>query len=655
MRETGHLDRATHVPGEAGAGAVPPGRRGPAEPGRSSILRRGPTVWLGIAWSVFQLYTAYAGLFDLLIQLPVHVAFAVALGFLSTPIPESAAQARKLRLARPRRWLDAFFALAALGCAVYYIVENPRLATRMALVDDPARSDVVVGVIFTLLLLEATRRHTGPALVVLALAFVAYAFAGPWLPGFLAHGGESAMQLIDQQTLTTGGIFGIPTLVSATFIYLFVVFGGAMAHGGLLRFFTDGAMAVAGGTRGGAGKVAVISSGLFGTVNGSAIANAVTTGAFTIPLMMKAGYRPHFAAGVEACASMGGQLIPPVMGAAAFIMAETLGVSYGSVAVAAAIPGVLYFIAVGVMVHFEASRRGQVLRRDLHLLAGPAVLVYFLVQGRSPLFAGFWAFVVAVAMSQLRRDTRIGVQRMLRLLAESAQSALPVALACATVGIVVGVVSATGLGLKLASGIVGIAQGNMLATLLLTMVAALVLGTGLPTSATYIITSIMAAPALVELGLPKLAAHMFVFYFGILADLTPPTAISTYATSSLAGADVWKTQWMGMMLALSGFFIPFSFAYDPALLLVSGSVLHIAVRTAAATLGIIMLGAGLIGYLRAPARLWERAALLGGAVLLIFPGALSDAVGTACFVAVWIALGAAGRRTAPARELSIRP
>ena len=623
---------------------------------------RSPRAWLGIAWTLFQLYTAWAGLFDLLIQLPIHVAFAVALGFLTTPIPESAAQAETLKR-RPRHgWLDGMLALAALGCAVYYVVENQRLTTRMAMVDDPGRGDVVVGLVFTALLLEASRRHIGPALVVLALAFVAYAFVGPWLPGFLSHGGEGALKLLDQQTLTTQGIFGIPTLVSATFIYLFVVFGGAMSHGGLLRFFTDASLAIAGGTRGGAGKVAVISSGLFGTVNGSAIANAVTTGAFTIPLMMRAGYRPHFAAGVEACASMGGQLIPPVMGAAAFIMAETLAMPYSAIAVAAAIPGVLYFVAVGVMVHFEASRLGipvlsrdelprlgHVLRRDFHLLAGPAVLVYFLVQGRSPLFAGFWALVVAVGASLIRRDTRIGPRRLLAIFAESAQSALPVALACATVGIVVGVVSATGLGLKLASGIVGIAQGNLLATLFLTMVAALVLGTGLPTSATYIITSIMAAPALVELGVPKLVAHMFVFYFGILADLTPPTAISTYATASIAGADVWRTQWTGMALALSGFIIPFSFAYDPALLLLNASVPHIVLRTSAATLGILMLGAGLIGYLRAPTRLWERAALLVGACLLIFPGTLSSAIGVACFAAVWLAQRASARASGPSR------
>jgi TRAP transporter 4TM/12TM fusion protein len=398
----------------------------------------------------------------------------------------------------------------------------------------------------------------------------------------------------------------------------------------------------------------VISSGLFGTVNGSAIANAVTTGAFTIPLMKRAGYRPEFAAGVEACASMGGQLIPPVMGAAAFIMAETLQVSYASIAVAAAIPGILYFVAVGVMVHFEAGRLGlpmlprsalprlgAVLRRDLYLLGGPAVLVYFLVDGRSPLFAGFWGLVAAFALSWVRRDTRIGSARILAILNDSAQAAMPVALACATVGIVVGVVSTTGLGLKLATGIVGLAGGSLLMTLILTMVAALVLGTGLPTSATYIITSIMAAPALVQLGVPKLVAHMFVFYFGILADLTPPTAISTYATSSIAGSDVWKTQWVGMMLALSGFIIPFSFAYDPALLLINASVPHIVLRALAATLGIVMLGAGLIGYLRAPTRPWQRALLLAGALLLIFPGVWGDMAGLLCFVVVVIAQRAA--------------
>jgi TRAP transporter 4TM/12TM fusion protein len=610
---------------------------------------RSPRVWLAVVWSVFQLYTAYAGMWDLLIQLPVHVAFAVALGFLTDPTPDSPEAAAKLARRRPRRWLDVGLALLAVLCAAHYVWHNERLASRMAMVDAPWRIDMIVGVLFVALLLMAAWRHTGPALVVMALAFVAYVFVGPHLPGFLSHGGESFTVLVDQQMLTTQGVFGIPTLVSATFIFLFVVFGSVMSHGGLLRFFTDGALAVAGGTKGGAGKVAVISSGLFGTVNGSAMANAVTTGAFTIPLMVRAGYRREFAAGVEATASMGGQLIPPVMGAAAFIMAETLQVPYTSVAIAAAIPGVLYFVAVGLMIHFEAGRQGlpvlarhelprllPILRRDLHLLIGPAVLVWFLVDGRSPMFAGFWALVTAFVLSWVRRDTRIDVRKVLAVLADSAQAAMPVALACATVGIVVGVVSITGLGLKLATGIVGLAGGSLILTLILTMLAALILGTGLPTSATYIITSIMAAPALEQLGIPKLAAHMFVFYFGILADLTPPTAISTYATSSIAGADVWKTQWAAMMLALSGFVIPFSFAYDPALLLVSDSLAHIVLRTAAATLGIVMLSAGLIGYLRRPARPLERALLLVGAVLLIFPGGWGDLAGLVCFFLVLV-------------------
>lgn len=617
-----------------------------------------PRVWLAIAWSSFQLYTAYAGTYDLLIQLPVHVAFAVALGFLT---PSGDRPPRRLG-----RAVDAAGALLALGCGAYFVGNNARLASRMALVDEPLSMDLVVGAVFMVLLLETSRRHIGTALTVLALLFIGYGFAGPWLPGFLSHGGVSVMRFLDQQMLTTDGVFGIPTLVSATFIFLFVLFGAVMARGGLLTFFTDFALAVAGSTRGGAGKVAVISSGLFGTVNGSAIANAVTTGNFTIPLMTRAGYQPAFAAGVEATASMGGQLIPPVMGAAAFIMAETLGVSYGTIALSAAIPGVLYFVAVGAMVHLEAARRGiqilprselprlgAVLRRDVHLLVGPALLVWFLVDGRSPLFAGFWAMGAAVAASWVRRESRIGPKEALAVLVEGAHNALAVALACATVGIVVGVVALSGLGLKLATGILGISQGNLFFTLVLTMVAALVLGTGLPTSATYIITAIMAAPALTKLGLPPLVAHMFVFYFGILADLTPPTAISTYATSSIAGADLWTTQWKAVALALSGFIIPFSFAYDPAILLVGATPIHVVVRTAAVTLGIIMLAAGVIGYLRTPTRVWERALLLFGAFLLIFPGVASDLLGVLCAAGVVVSQRAAGRR-APAPPASLQ-
>ncbi len=601
---------------------------------------RSPRVSLAIVWSLFQLWSAYAGAFDLMIQIPLHIGFATALGLITPHRTDSA---------DPVRWWDLAGAVLALACAGYFVFDNPRLASRMAMVDAPLASDLVVSILFVALMLEAARRHIGTALVVLAVVFVAYAFAGPWMPGFLAHGGVTFPKFVDMQMLTLEGVFGIPAQVSASFIFLFVLFGAVMLHGGLLGLFTDAALAIAGASRGGAGKVAVIASGLFGTVNGSATANAVTTGAFTIPLMKRAGYRPEFAAAVEATASMGGQLIPPVMGAAAFIMAETLGVSYWTVAISAIIPGVLYFFAVGVMVHFEASRLnlqvldrsqlprlGAVLRRDLHLLAGPAVLVWILASGGTAEHAGFWALVVAVAASWRRAETRIGLKRMLQVLVDGASGALPVALACAVVGIVVGVVSISGIGLKLATGIVGLAQGSLLVTSLLTMIAALVLGTALPTSASYIITSIMAAPALLQLGIPAMAAHMFVFYFGILADLTPPTAISTYATSAIAGSNVWRTQWTAMLLAISGFLIPYSFIYDPALLMINATPLQVLLRLGATALGIYMLGAGVIGFLRVPALNWERALLVAGAVLLIFPGRWADLAGVACLAVVWV-------------------
>lgn len=595
-----------------------------------------PRALVAVAWSAFQIYTVAAGMFDLLIQLPLHVAFAVTLAFL-TP--------RKGGIRAP--WVDGGAALLTAATAVYFITEHQRLVTRMPFVDDPSPLDTVVGCLFLVLLLEASRRFVGAALTGLALAFAAYAFLGPWLPGFLGHGGTAFSRFLDQQVLSTEGVFGIPALVSATYIYLFILFGTFMSRVGLIRFFTDLALAVAGWSRGGAAKVAVISSGLLGTINGSAIANAVTTGAFTIPLMKRAGYRAEFAAGVESTASMGGQLIPPVMGAAAFIMAETLGIPYATVALSAAIPGVLYFFAVGVMVHFEASKQRlplltrselprlrTVLADGVHLLVAPAVLIYFMVEGRTPLYAGLWAILAGAAASFLRRETRLTLRGTVEALVEAAQNALPVALACATVGIVVGVVAVTGLGLKIASGIVALSGGSLLLTLLLTMVAALVLGTGLPTSATYIITSIMAAPALLQLGLPALVAHMFVFYFGILADLTPPTAISTYATSAIAGSDVWRTQWTAMLLALSGFLIPFSFAYDSSILLIGWSPFGVVLRTAAAMLGILMLGAGIVGYLWRPTKVAERLVLLAGALLLIFPGVWGDLAGLLGFVGV---------------------
>ncbi|TMJ71592.1 MAG: TRAP transporter fused permease subunit [Alphaproteobacteria bacterium] len=525
---------------------------------------------------------------------------------------------------------------------------------------------IVGSAILLFLVLEASRRTSGFGFVAIILAMAVYIYISPSLPGDFQTRWVSPERLVAYLGLDVNSMIGAILQVAVLVVIPFTILGQVLARTGGADFFADISMAAMGRFRGGAAKIAVVGSALFGMISGSAVSNVLAVGIVTIPTMIKSGFTPYRAAAIESVGSTGGQLMPPVMGAAAFIMAETLQVPYSTIAIAAAIPGVLYFIAVGVMVHFEAMRRnlpvlsraelprlGAVLRRDAHLLVGPAVLVWLLVEGRSPMFAGFWALVASFALSWVRRGTRIGLARALAILADSAQAAMPVALACATVGIVVGVVATTGLGLKLATGIVGLAGGSLLGTLLLTMVAALVLGTGLPTSATYIITSIMAAPALEQLGIPKLVAHMFVFYFGILADLTPPTAISTYATSSIAGAEVWRTQWLAMMLALSGFVIPFSFAYDPAILLISASWAHIAWRTLAATLGIVMLGAGLIGWFRAPTRSYERALLLVGAALLILPGFWSDVAGLVCFAVVWLAQRASQRAPAPAPAASV--
>ncbi len=653
-----------------------------APAGTTVAVLRQPRGWVAVAWSLFQMYTAAFGQFDLYVQLPAHVTFALTLCFLQEGRGRSAA----------RRWLEGAAAVLALASGAYFLWDYRRIASRMTFVDPVFAMDIVAGLVMLALLFEASRRVAGLALTILSGAFVIYAFVGPWLPGFLRHTGVRPDRFIDNQFLTVDGIFGIPTLVSATYIYLFVLFGAFLGRIGLIRFFTDLALGLAGWTKGGAAKVAVITSALFGTINGSAIANAVTTGAFTIPLMTRGGYRPHFAAGVESTASMGGQLMPPVMGAAAFIMAEYLGMPYLKIAAAAAIPAVLYFFAIGAMVHIEAVKenippipREQLPRilplvgRQGYLLIPPLALVWYLVDGRTPLYAGsvaielgmiigfvqlpvswglralpaagaalglalgheliyaaLWGVGAAVVGAAFSPAFRGMIREYVLAMVDGAHAALPVAVACAIVGVVVGVTSLSGLGLKLASGILALSRGSLLITLVLTMVAALVLGTGLPTSATYIITAIIAAPALTKFGLPPLVAHMFVFYYGILADLTPPTAIATYATSAIAGADVWKTQMTAMFMALSGFIIPFSFSYDPSILLIYTSVWAVVGQAVTAAIGIVMLSAGVLGFFQSRTLAHERLLLLAGALLLIFPGWKTDVVGLAILAAVFV-------------------
>ncbi len=597
---------------------------------------------MAVAFSGYQLYTAAFGTFEQFIQRSVHLAFGLALVGLTYRLrPSRAPASDRTRLPD---WL--FAALGALA-SLYIVLQYERLMTRISMVSPLTALDLATGIVLTLAVLEACRRAVSSGLALLALAFILYGVFGQHVPGRFGHPGIPFDQLVEVLFLSPEGIFGIPLGVSATYAFLFVLFGGFLMRLGLMSLFADLALAVAGASSGGPAKVAIVCSALFGTISDSGIANAITTGSFTVPLMVRVGYRPHFAAGIESAASMGGNIMPPVMGAAAFIMADFLGVPYQHVAVAAIIPAVLYFFGAGAMVHFEALRQGirripkselprlgAVLRQRGYLLLPVIGLVYFLTSGRSAIFAGFWAIVFTIPVSYLRRQTRITPKAILDTLEWGALTALPVVGACAVVGIILGVVAQTGLGVKMASAILSFAHGNMFLTLLFAMLASLLLGTGLPTTPTYIITAALTAPALVKFGLPPLAAHFFVFYYGILADITPPTAIAPYALSAIARSNPNRTCWAACLVALSGFIVPFLFAYEPAmldpLLVEAGSTVYRVARvTLSALVGVTMLSAALIGWLRIRTTLLERAVLAAGAVALITPGLLTNLAGMA--------------------------
>jgi TRAP transporter 4TM/12TM fusion protein len=635
---------------------------------------------IAVGMSVYQLYTAGFGLLNAHVQRALHLAFILSLTFLLFPLrPKGRTQAERIPVP------DLLLAAAGAAVGVYIFWDYQGIVMRAGV---PSTGDLVVAFATILLVMEASRRIIGPPMAILATVFLAFAYFGPHLPGVFAHKGYRLVDIAEYMYLTTEGIFGIPLGVSATYIFLFILLGAYLEQSGIISFFADLAMSLVGHTRGGPAKVAVVSSALLGMVNGSAIANVVTTGAFTIPLMKRTGFRPHFAGAVEATASMGGQIMPPVMGAVAFIMADTLGIPYVEICKAAAIPAVLYFLAVGFMVHFEAGRTGlrglpreelprfgKVVRERWHLLVPLAALVYLLLAGYTPLFAGFYGIVLTIALimahklwaahrsapfralllagiasgavatwrfgaygvlglhgflvllSALNAGTRLTLFELVRSLHNGARSALGVAVACAVIGLVVGVATMTGFGVKLSGAITSLAGGSLFLTLLFTMVSSLILGMGVPTIPTYIITSTMAAPALAVFGVKPLVAHIFVFYFGLLADLTPPVALAAFAGAGIAKADPTKTGFSAVRLALAGFVVPFIFVYDNSLLLLNTTLpgaVHIALT---ATAGVVFLGAGAIGYLLTAAKLHERALFIAGALLLIIPGWVTDAVG----------------------------
>jgi len=586
--------------------------------------------WIAVAWSCFQLYTAMFGMLAAQLQRSIHLSFAFVLLFLLYPF-RSSSTANKLK------WTDFLFAAFAGFIGLYLTFNYTRL---MEAGGDYSRIDYLVGVCGTLLTLEAARRVVGTPIVVIAGSFLLYAYFGPYFPGFLAHRGYSVERIVSHMYFTTEGILGIPLGVSATFIFLFILFGAFLEKTGIGKLFIDIANAIAGWASGGPAKVAVITSALEGTVSGSSVANTVGSGSFTIPMMKKLGYRPEFAGAVEAAASTGGQIMPPIMGAAAFLMAEFIGMPYIEIAKAAAIPACLYFLGILIEVHFEAKRcnlRGlnrdelprflTVLKERGQLFVPLLAIIYVLTEGFTPTYAALTGLGLSILAGALRKETRMGFRDIINALEAGARGALGVAIACATAGIIVGVVTLTGLGLKFANGLIELAGGNMFFTLFFTMIASLILGMGAPTTANYVITSTMAAPALVQLGVPLLAAHMFVFYFGIIADITPPVALAAYAGAGIAKSDPFKTGVIASKLAVGAFIVPYIFVYAPAMLLIGTTPLGLLQNLITACGGMFGVGAAMIGFCLAPMNWAERVLFAAAGLMLIDPGTLTDVIG----------------------------
>ena len=609
---------------------------------------------LAVAMSCFHFYTSGFGLLLAQMQGAVHLAFTLALVFLLYPATSKQSKTSGIP------FYD--FILAALGVAsaLYLVFFFNDLVTRAGL---PTTTDLVMGFILIATLLEATRRISNPVLPCLAIIALLYCYFGRYMPQMLAHRGFSVARIVNHMYLGTEGIFGTPLEVSSTFVFMFILFGAVLEKTGLGKFIIDLSMALAGWSTGGPAKVAIVSSGLMGTVSGSSVANVCTTGMFTIPLMKSVGYEPHFAGAVEAVASTGGQIMPPVMGAGAFIMAQFLGVPYIQVAVAAIVPALLYYFAVMVQVHFEACRLGlkgipwsqlppiwPLLKSKGFLLIPLIAIIYFLLAGYTPLKAAFNGILVSFVLSWLNKETRLTPVRIYEAFQAGARGAIGVACACATVGMVVGMGTLTGLALRIAGAIVTAAGGSKILTLIFTMCASIILGTGLPTTANFIVTSTMAAPALFQLGVPAMAAYMFVFYFGIAADLTPPVALAAYAGSGIADSDPMKTGVTAFKLALAGFLVPYIYVYNPMLLFIDVVPMVMVQAICTALIGVFLLAMFSIGFFKAHLAWYMRILAFGGAIGLLIPGTTSDLAGLAVLAVIYIVQTAKAKKNAARAE-----
>ncbi|MBT2686718.1 TRAP transporter permease [Bacillus sp. ISL-47] len=591
---------------------------------------------IAVAMSAFHLFTAGVPMVSTKHR-ALHLAFALVLIFLLYPGRKKSSQEKPTIF-------DYLFAIIAAISTGYLVVMFDTIAIRGM---STTTMDLIMGFITMVVVLEATRRSIGIELPILALLFLGYAYLGPYLPGDMTHRGYDLTTLIEHMYIGSEGIFGIALGTSAAYIFLFILFGAFLNGTGLSGFFTNAAMAGAGHKVGGPAKVSIITSGALGMINGSAVANVASTGVFTIPLMRKVGYSRRFAGGIEATASTGGQFTPPIMGTAAFIMAEFLGVPYKDIIIAAIIPALLYYVSLWVMVHYEALKTGlsgipkdqlpdikKVFLERAHLLLPIALLLYMLLAGYTPIYSAFFSIIATYAVSFLRKSTRMDFKTLLRTLEQGAKGAITVSIATAVVGFIIGVVSLTGIGLKLANLILVFSGGQLLLTLLLTMITCIILGMGLPTAACYIVGATVAAPALTQLGVEPIVAHFFVLYFACLSAITPPVALASYAAAGLSGESPSKVGWTGFRLGITGFIVPFIFVYSPVLLLQTNDYLAAGLALATALIGVFALGTAVVGYLLDRTNAIERLMLLASSLTLIKAGPVTDVIGISLLLIV---------------------
>ena len=592
---------------------------------------------LAICFVAFHLYTAAFGTMPGIAQKSIHLGFLLVIFYINAMVDSE------------KRWEQIFLgimALFALGGCAYITILDENLQLRAGIV---YASDILFAILLIIAIFEACRRKMGNPLVIITLVFVAYAFLGKYIPGFLNQPGMTLKKFTSLVYLTTDGIFGSPLYASASYVVLFVLLGAIMSVSGIGDYMTNLATSLFGHMRGGPAKVAVVASGFFGSISGSPTANVIGTGTFTIPMMKKNGFEPEFAAAVEATASTGGAIMPPIMGSTAFIMAEMLGIPYTAVAKAALIPAILYFLAVLFGVDIYAAKHGlkgiprsqlpkvRSMLKQIYMLAPLIFLIFCMaVFNMTIVRSGLLTIIVTLVPVEINPKTRMTKEQWLQIPVQTVKSAVSVGIACAMAGIISGVIMGSGLGYRISSILTSVAGTSMLLLLVLTMVVSLIMGMGVPTTAAYLVLASLVAPTMIQLGIPPLAAHMFIFYFGCISSITPPVALAAYAGAGLAGCDPNKTGYKAFRLAFCSFLMPYLFVYNPVLLM-EGGVLDILWSLVTALIGAYLLASGFEGFFfRWSLKWFERPLMILGAVMLIVPGMVTDLVGIAIIVVEFV-------------------